>query len=198
MFRYSPGSLHRSPRVRAGVLAVGLITLLGFVVTSCATSGAAGAAGESTVSEAEIAPLRDLQYSFRRVAESVLPVVVEIDVVDIVEQAVPSSPFDFFFNPFQQNEDGDGDSQQFRKPGLGSGVLVRKKGNQVYVLTNNHVVREAEEIRVRLHDGRSFEAELVGGDVRKDLALVVFETDEVVPLAALGDSGTLELSLIHI
>jgi len=173
------------------------LVLLAFVlIAACATDSGAertesGAA--RPVSEADIATLRDLQYSFRRVAETVLPVVVELDVVDIVEQEVPSSPFDFFFNPFRQDEGGDEDSQQFRKPGLGSGVMVRKMDGRVFVLTNNHVVREAEEIRVKLHDGRTFDAELVGGDVRKDLALVVFETDEDVPLAILGDSSRLQV-----
>ena len=57
--------------------------------------------------------------------------------------------------------------------GLGSGVLVKRAGQSSYVLTNNHVVGEAEEINVRLADGRSYKAKLVGKDPKKELALVV-------------------------
>jgi Do/DeqQ family serine protease len=148
---------------------------------------------DSELSAQDILALEQLQYSFRKVADNVLPVVVEINVVDIVEQAVPNSPFDFFFNPFEQREGDDSDSQQFRKPGLGSGVMVKKDNSSIYVLTNNHVVGEAEEIQVTLYDGRSFKAQLVGGDVRKDLALIVFETQEDIPIAHLGDSADLRV-----
>jgi serine protease Do len=59
-------------------------------------------------------------------------------------------------------------------------------------LTNNHVAGEADEIKVTLYDGRHFEAELVGRDPNKDLALIRFETKEDVPVAQLGDSDTLQ------
>jgi Do/DeqQ family serine protease len=161
--------------------------LVGVLTFSCSTRPVTGevayAQDRTTVSAAEA-----LQYSFRGVAEQVLPVVVEIDVVDVVEQNVPRSPFDFFFGPR-----GDENPREFRSQGLGSGVLVRRDGRKVYVLTNNHVVGEAEEIEVILFDERRFEGTLVGGDERKDLALVVFETSEEVPLATLGDSDTLHV-----
>ncbi len=169
---------------------------LGLISFSCSTrlpAGETAYAQDKALSSEDIAVFERMQYSFRKVADRVLPVVVKIDVVDIVEQAVPASPFDFFFNPFQQRDEGDPESKQFRKPGLGSGVMVERRGNKVFVLTNHHVVGEAEEISVKLHDGRSFEAELVGGDVRKDLALVVFETNDEIPIAALGDSNALHV-----
>jgi Do/DeqQ family serine protease len=183
------------------IFGIALITLvLGFVLgilfVSCSTrlsTSDVAYAQDKGISSDDIAALEKLQYSFRVVAKSALPVVVEIDVVDIVEQAVPSSPFDFFFNPFEQREGDDSDSQQFRKPGLGSGVLVKRQGNKIYALTNNHVVGDAEEIKVTLYDGRSYESQLVGGDVRKDLALVVFETKEDVPVAMLGNSNDLQV-----
>jgi len=61
------------------------------------------------------------------------------------------------------------------------------------VLTNNHVAGEAEEISVKLNDGRQFTAKLVGADPNKDLALVMFETAEQVPVAQLGDSNALQV-----
>jgi len=63
----------------------------------------------------------------------------------------------------------------------------------VYVLTNNHVVGEADEIVVTLHDKRRFTATLVGKDPRKDLALVEFETDEEIPVANIGNSDMVQV-----
>ena len=173
-----------------------LSIVLGFVVGvstfSCTTSSPIG--GNVVAAQdrgpSGVSALEAMQYSFREVAAKVLPVVVEIDVVDIVEQDVPRSPFDFFFGP----RDRGGDSpREFRSQGLGSGVIVRRNGKQVYILTNNHVVGEAEEIKIILNDKREFQGRLVGGDSRKDLALVVFETGEDVPVAELGDSDTLQV-----
>jgi serine protease Do len=134
--------------------------------------------------------LEQIQYSFRGVAEAVLPVVVEINTEEVVAQRGPrfQSPWDFFFgNP----ENRQGQEREFRQPGLGSGVLVQRDGNKVYVLTNNHVVGSADKINVRLHDEREFSGKLVAADPRRDLAVVVFETREQLPLASLGDSDQL-------
>jgi serine protease Do len=81
--------------------------------------------------------------------------------------------------------------KEFRKQGLGSGVIVRQNGNKYYAITNNHVVGKANEISVRLNDGRQFAAKVVGTDARTDLALVVFESNEHIPFIALGDSDNL-------
>ena len=127
-------------------------------------------------------------------AAQALPTVVEIDVVDVIKQQVPSfaNPFEFFFGPRDENPQAP-QERQFRQQGLGSGVIVRHMGNKVYVLTNNHVAGDAEEISVKLNDGRQFTAKLVGADPNRDLALVVLETTEQVPVAQLGDSNTLQV-----
>ena len=134
-----------------------------------------------------------LQHSFREVSQKVLPIVVEIDVVDVVKQKVSefASPFDFFFGP--QDGQKRPQEQEFKRYGLGSGVIVKHTGDRVYVLTNNHVAGEADEISVKLHDGRQFTAKLVGRDEHRDLALVVFETSEEVPVADLGDSDLVQV-----
>jgi Do/DeqQ family serine protease len=130
------------------------------------------------------------QNAFRRAAQDALPVVVKIDVVDVVTQRVPAlqNPFGFFFGERNTEEV---EEREYRRPGLGSGVMVRRAGDKVYVLTNDHVVGDADEITVSLHDGRSYEAAVVGTDDRRDLALIVFETTADVPLARLGDSNAL-------
>lgn len=124
--------------------------------------------------------------SFRKVAESVLPVVVEINVVEVIKQEGRNfSPWDFFFG---EQPDQDGEGKEYRRPGLGSGVIVRQDGNKAYAITNNHVVGKADEISVRLYDEREYPAKVVGKDARTDLALVVFEVEGDVPVARLGDS----------
>ena len=151
------------------------------------------APGTGSLSLTEAArSLEAIQYSFREVAKKVLPVVVQIDVTEVVKQ--PSqrtqTPFDWFFN--QPPGEG-GAPREFRRGGLGSGIIVRKAGDTYYVLTNNHVVESATDISVKLSDQRAFKAKVVGKDDRKDLAVVSFTTKEALPVAELGDSNTLEV-----
>ncbi|AFG36451.1 Do family serine endopeptidase [Spirochaeta africana] len=139
--------------------------------------------------EQSVRPLPEAEDgSFAQVAEQVLPTVVEVSVVAMVEQQSPSNMFEFFFGPRQ-----DQPRREFERPGLGSGVIVRHTGSDVYVLTNNHVVGEADEIEVGLYDGRSYEAELVGGDERTDLALLRFTSTGDIPVADLGSSDDLRV-----
>ncbi len=129
------------------------------------------------------------QQRFRDVAAATLPVVVEVNVVSRVQQPVISTPFDFFQMP--RDEENGGEPREFFQEGVGSGVIVARDGDTVYVLTNDHVAGRADEIEVVLHDGRSFGGELVGSDSLMDLAMVSFETTEEVPLATLGNSENL-------
>jgi Do/DeqQ family serine protease len=153
------------------------------------------------LTRAEVASLENYQTALRKIAQKVLPVVAEVNTVEVVKQNTQmlQSPFDFFFGPRgqqdPQNRRGAQPDQQreFRRSGLGSGVLVKRDGNKVYMLSNNHVVGDASEITVKLHDGRQFSAKVVGADARKDLALVVFETSESVPVALLGDSDKMQV-----
>ena len=133
--------------------------------------------------------LENIQYSFRNVAKTALPVVVEINTVEVVKSSAPQggdAPFDFFFGPPNGGQD-------FRRPGLGSGVIVKRDGAKVYVITNHHVAGNASEMSVLLHDGRKFDAKLVAKDERTDLALISFETRDNVPVARLGDSDNVEV-----
>ena len=129
-----------------------------------------------------------LQGTFRAVSDNVLPAVVELDVVE--KKTVESNPFSdlpfFFFGLPKQKDES---PREYSQQGLGSGVIVRRSGNLFYVLTNNHVAGSADEISVKLYDGREFKGKLVGSDERKDIALVSFEAkDGSIPVAKLGDS----------
>lgn len=140
--------------------------------------------------DAGIGTLVEMQNSFRSVAQKVLPVVVEVDTVNIVTQTMNrQSPFGFFFR--QPESDENAVPREFRRSGLGSGVIIYRSNGSVYVLTNHHVAGDAEEITVTLADGRKFESELVGSDPKRDLALLVFKTKEDIPVAEVGDSNTL-------
>ena len=136
--------------------------------------------------------LRSFQDATRQVAGQVLPVVVEIDTISEVERRNIQSPLEFFFGRPDSNNDDD-ESRPLLQRGLGSGIIVRRTGNDVYVLTNEHVIGNATEITVTLYDGREYRAELVGGDENRDLALVRFQTTEEVPVATLGDSQDVQV-----
>ena len=131
---------------------------------------------------------RTFQEQFRAVAGATIPVVVEVNVATRVTQQVQSTPFDFFFGTPRQTQP---EQREFTRRGLGSGVIVARDGQKVYVVTNDHVVTGADEIEVVLADGRTFNAELIGGDDRMDVAVVSFETPDEVPIAVLGDSEAL-------
>lgn len=135
-----------------------------------------------------------IQEAFRYVASTVLPSIVEVSVVETKKAETPQAdqlPWRFFFG---QPEDGQDSPKEFQERGLGSGIIVRRDGKTVYVLTNNHVAGSASEITVILSDSREFTASLVGKDERKDLALIKFETDaKDIKVATLGDSSALQV-----
>ena len=138
-------------------------------------SGTTAADGTAPASEsATPSILVDLQRALRAVADAALQVVVKLDT----EATGLDGP-------------GSQSRPELPVPGVGSGVLVRRDGDRYYVLTNNHVVAEAERITVTLSDERSFAAEVVGTDERIDLAVISFEASADLPLADLGDSDSL-------
>jgi Do/DeqQ family serine protease len=137
--------------------------------------------------------LRDLQSSFHAISEAVSPSVVRIDVSEQIAQGDSRERqpfFDFFFgNP----DDNEPRAPGFERGSVGSGVIVSSDRRRFYILTNDHVVGAADRIAVILEDGTELEAELVGRDPRKDLAMVVVRTNLDLPVARLGDSDTLRV-----
>ena len=173
---------------------------------SCAKTSVKGNAGtvyaesgSSIVPESSLKIIEALQDSFRAISNGVLPSVVEVDVTE-TKTVTTVDPFEdfrrfFFGNPGTQNGDDEGSSKKrrYESKGLGSGVIVRRTGDVLYVLTNNHVAGEATKITVKLNDGREFDAKLVGADSRMDIALVSFESkDSSIPVAILGDSDKVQ------
>lgn len=170
--------------------------VLSMVLFSCSTEIRPSETALAQEAPPAMDSLEDMQNSFRFVAESVLPTVVKINVEEVRTQRVPRSNdtpwFDFFFG--QPDEEEEEEEREFRTQGLGSGVIVRQDGTTYYVLTNNHVIGDADDIQVVLDDEREYSAELVGRDERKDLALVQFEAEtDALPTARIGDSDTLHV-----
>ena len=189
----------RGAVVAAVVLAVLVVLPLAAGAQPRPSGAAASLAGATSAAQVADAAktLAAIQFSFREIAKTVLPVVVKIDVVEVVKQPAggSQSPFRFFFGIPRggENDEGGTDPGEYRVSGLGSGIIVRRAGSTVYVLTNNHVVESATEVSVKLHDQRTFPAKIVGKDARRDIALVSFETKDPVAIAELGDSADLQV-----
>ncbi len=97
-------------------------------------------------------------------------------------------PYDEWLKRFF-GEEGEG-MPEGEAQSLGSGFIISPDG---YILTNNHVIEDADEIIVRLNDRRELKAELVGTDERSDIALLKIEADEDLPTVKIGSSGRLEV-----
>jgi len=98
------------------------------------------------------------------------------------------NPFDDFFDKFIPKAPPKG---EYKTQSLGSGVIVRIDDGTGYILTNNHVVADMDELKVKLSDKREFSAEIVGTDEQTDLAVIKIEGDNLVA-AKMGDSDILK------
>jgi len=101
------------------------------------------------------------------------------------------SPFgeDEFFRRFFDDFFGEMPDREYKQMGLGSGVIIDADG---YILTNEHVVNDADKITVTLPDGREFKGEVKGKDFRSDLAVIKINAHNL-PIALLGDSDNLKI-----
>ena len=148
-----------------------------------------GAETEQTKSYLTLEALSD---SIADIAEKVGPAVVNIDTVRMVTTQFPSFE-DPIFKRFFGRE-----FEEFRRTipqkGTGSGFIINQEG---YVLTNEHVVRKADKIKVTLSDGREFDGEVIGSDVTSDMAIVKIKADHL-PTVTLGNSDELRVGEIVI
>lgn len=152
--------------------------------------------GQASGARERLTFARELSSAFQDVARAVRPSVVSIRSVQRIEaqQALPPifgrSPFgDEFLERFFGRSVPRDQPQEFVRRGQGTGVIISPEG---YVVTNNHVIRDASEITVLLSDKRSFTAKVVGADEKSDLAVLKIETRDLFP-AELGDSDELEV-----
>lgn len=124
----------------------------------------------------------ELNGLFTGVAEEGKPVVVSI----VSEKSIERKVHPFFFTPF-----GDEFPEfEFKGHSLGSGVII--DADEGYILTNNHVIQDADEIKVKLYDKRELKAEIIGTDPLSDIAIIQIKSDDLTE-AEIGDSDDLEV-----
>jgi len=126
--------------------------------------------------------------AFSEIASAVSPSVVNISTVKVVRREVApffDDPFFDFFNPFRDFKS----PKKWKEQSLGSGVIVSSDG---YIITNNHVIEQADEIRVTLIDKRSFKARIIGADPKTDVAVVKIDAKNL-PMIHWGDSDKLQV-----
>ena len=134
----------------------------------------------------------ELGEAFAAVAEAVNPAVVSISTTQMVQRPAMNNPFqgtpfEEFFGGFEGGGDGDGASVP--RASLGSGAIVRADG---YIITNNHVVENADELMVHFFDGTELPAEIVGTDPFADLAVIKVESDGL-PYLGYGNAQRLRV-----
>lgn len=174
-----------------------MLTLLALLGLSCSTTAngkttdepmqPATAAPAPVVSHAQVShqAIEDLQGAFKQSIAKVGPAVVTVfSSKTVTQRGMPGSPFDFFFQDPRQSP-----PREFKQEGMGSGFVIDAAG---HILTNNHVVESADQIKVKFSDDREFTAKVVGTDPPTDLALLKIDDPKVTPVT-LGNSAQLEV-----
>ncbi|UCD86401.1 MAG: DegQ family serine endoprotease [Desulfobacterales bacterium] len=135
--------------------------------------------------------------SFTDVALAVSPAVVNIRTEKVVKGG--GGVFRHFQSPFGRDDPfrdfferffGDVPRREFKQRSLGSGFCIDKEG---YIVTNNHVVENADEIKVKLKSGKEYDAEIVGRDAKTDIALIRVKSWRGFQTVELGDSDELKV-----
>ncbi|MGB5460675.1 MAG: trypsin-like peptidase domain-containing protein [Eudoraea sp.] len=114
------------------------------------------------------------EVDFTIAAENTVNAVVHVK--NLTLNSSPGSLLDFFYGS---------ESRQIPQVGTGSGVIISPDG---YIVTNNHVIAKANEIRITLNNNKTYEAEIIGSDPNTDIALLKIDVDENLPYLAFGDS----------
>lgn len=123
--------------------------------------------------------LKDFNDAIVNIAEQAKSTVVTVNVTQTVE--APVNPFSRFF--------GEPEQREYQRQGMGSGVIVSKDG---YILTNNHVVQNADQIEVTLYNDKRFDAEMIGTDPLTDIAVLKIDAPNL-DVIKLGNSENLRV-----
>ncbi|MBW1722808.1 MAG: DegQ family serine endoprotease [Deltaproteobacteria bacterium] len=130
--------------------------------------------------------------SFSKLVKQASPSVVFISTVKTIKRQPfplpfgPNDPFRDFFDRFF----GDRLPREFKQQALGTGFIIDRDG---FILTNNHVVEQTDEIKVKLDNGSEYKARIVGRDPKTDLALIKIKTRDPLTPLPLGDSDKVEV-----
>jgi serine protease Do len=154
--------------------------------------------GTSFCAEAKTGDVVMVPESFSSLAEMVSPAVVNVRTEKTVQAGgriaphFKQNPFgnDDRFNDFFEKFFGEQPQKDHKERSLGSGFIIDKDG---FIVTNNHVIENADKIKVKLKDGKEFNAEIVGRDPSTDLALIKVPSGNSLPVIAFGDSNNLKV-----
>ena len=175
------------------LLLVGSILGLGYGMSTAIKPSNTPTASASVVSETPMIPA-----NFTDLARMVRPGVVNIQVVKKVKNVDfgfhkfrgnpfgDQNPFGDFFGPFSEGNP----PREYKQQGVGSGFIMNKEG---YILTNNHVVEDADQIKVKLANGKEYDGKVVGRDPKTDLALVKINGASDLHPLHLGNSDDLKV-----
>ncbi|MCF8024648.1 MAG: DegQ family serine endoprotease [Desulfobacteraceae bacterium] len=172
------------------IAAFGILITGMFIIPFIHTASAAGTSEQT----------RMVPQNFTSLAGKAGPAVVNIRTVKTVEgegqvfrhffgpggPGQQQRPFEDFFERFF----GQQGPREFKRRSLGSGFILDEQG---HIVTNNHVIENADEIQVKLKNGKEYEAEIIGSDPSTDLALIKIKPDENLPTLSLGDSSKIKI-----
>ena len=147
-----------------------------------------------TVANSKAPEVAVLTGSFAPIVKNSLPAVVSIMSTKVVKNNGDEGLAPFFNNPQFREFFGDrlpnqGKQREQRQRGMGSGVIVNPDG---YILTNNHVIDGANDIKIVFHDGRELKARVIGADPKTDIALLKVE-EKNLPVLAFADSSQVQV-----
>ncbi len=175
------------------LLMAGALVGFGYGVSTAVRSSTAPNSTAVTNSDIPMVPA-----NFSELAEKVRPGVVNIQVVKKIKNidfgfrhfsGTPfgeKNPFGDFFGPFSEENPPRG----FEQRGVGSGVIMNRDG---YILTNNHVVEDADQIKVKLTNGKEYDGKIIGRDPKTDLALIKIKASSDLQPLNLGNSDDLKV-----
>ena len=123
--------------------------------------------GEESIKSSNLAP-----YDVSSVVEDVMPSVVSITNTMLITQRGYSNIFDYFYG-------GGGQTYQYEVPASGSGIIVKEDDENLYIVTNNHMVEDAHELSVTFIDGSAVTAQINGTDKNIDVAVITIPIDEL-------------------
>jgi serine protease Do len=180
-------------KIVIALLMVGALVGFGYGVSTAVRSSTAPNSTAVTNSDIPMIPA-----NFSELAEKVRPGVVNIQVVKKIKNidfgfrhfsGAPfgeKNPFGEFFGPFSEENPPRG----FEQRGVGSGFIMNRDG---YILTNNHVVEDADQINVKLANGKEYDGKIIGRDPKTDLALIKIKASSDLQPLNLGNSDNLKV-----
>jgi serine protease Do len=182
----------RIKTILIALLLVGSVIGFGYGMSTSIKASHAGPAPAPAVSETPMVPA-----NFTDLARAVRPGVVNIQVVKKVKNVGfgfhsfggpfgEKNPFGDFFGPFFEGNA----PRSFEQQGVGSGFVINRDG---YILTNNHVVEDADQIKVKLANGKEYDGKVVGRDPKTDLALIKINGASDLHSLQMGNSDDLKV-----